>query len=64
MSYADHLRCGCYMTVCPACGHAWWKHDARSFRGCVGNKEGGGPEDQCRCQMTKEQAEREHRCPK
>ena len=43
-------------SVCPRCGHAWWKHDATFFSACVGQKDGGGD---CGCQMTKEQAEKE-----
>lgn len=47
------------MSVCPKCGHAWWKHDASFYPACVGNKEGGGPVEKCGCKYTKEQAERE-----
>jgi len=44
-------------SVCPRCGHAWWKHDARLFDSCVGNKEGGSPDEKCGCNMVREQAE-------
>jgi len=46
-------------TVCPKCGHAWWKHSATYFQACIGNAPNGRADDACGCEYTKEQAERE-----